>query len=950
MRGVRGSRFRRPRLWLAVLLLARPAAAGAELPNILANPGFEDVGPDGTPADWHAARLVPAETLLSDPAYDTAVPLRNPDLEELEPNGFFRAVAIRRLGGLPQLDQQRMELSDEQVNDLRKGARPGFVEIAVDERVAHHGTRSLRMSIADSRRARDWADVVLGLGALPPDADYLVTFWYRTESGSRLTLDVFARVGRQVRHVAGVEPTDGQWRRAALPVHVAGDPAPFQLDVWATCEGKGNSGAVWVDDVAVLKRRDVWARGSWTTTTDTHHGGERALELSRTPDAMAIEGTADLPVNASKPYRCSAWVKGDGATGVNRLEIVWLRSWERNPTPGDVTGVSASEKLSGTFDWRRVEVTDRPPPDTNLAMVRVVSSGNAGRLLVDDADFDGLGAAPLEVLFSQAGYEPLGYKDVVVTTPEKLAQAPTVRVIPRDGKAVLDVPLDDRGQGPFGHHYYGGDFTKVSAPGDYALEVRAGTLVETTPVFPIKAGLYLSLLDKASSWYRLQRCGDAVPGWHGQCHMDDAWLTDWKVTARTKHLDLTGGWHDAGDMNKWVDGQGDTVWMLARTSRRLKALGPAAQATASRLADEAAWGAAFLLKTYAGDGKWYFACKPTLDTRAPTDEETDGTPGTADDRVSNVVLPQPFATLALSEFAADLAGSHGDVAADALRIAKEAFTFDLKELTFRLKHNWGPYTAALYGAPPSIALSAMNLHRATRDDSYLAVARQFVTNIADRTLARTYLDLGLPSKDLAAKVQFGQVTYHYATAMEEFVAQYPRDAATPRVVQALGQLADDLLAYSRNPPLDVTRPVTTKIAGQIYSPARHQPHVLAAAAHLATTARLLKRPELLTAAERDLQYTWGRNFAGVSQMAKVGHVFGAQFTFLMNDPGHEDGIMPGAVNKGHGYRLRGMEFPYAELPIPYRRPMTDGNQEVWLFCQNRFLEAVTAVLEARRTR
>src|SRR5262249_17299562 len=139
----------------------------------------------------------------------------------------------------------------------------------------------------------------------------------------------------------------------------------------------------------------------------------------------------------------------------------------------------------------------------------------AGTLLVDDGYFDGFGAEPLELLYSQAGYEPLGYKDVVVRTPEKLEKPPELRVIASTGKPALEVPLDYRGIGPFGGHSYAAEFSKVSSPGDYKLEVRAGAELAATPPFPIKSGLYLELLDKAAAWYRLQRCGDTVAGWHG---------------------------------------------------------------------------------------------------------------------------------------------------------------------------------------------------------------------------------------------------------------------------------------------------------------------------------------------------------------------------------------------------------------------------------------------------
>ncbi len=44
------------------------------------------------------------------------------------------------------------------------------------------------------------------------------------------------------------------------------------------------------------------------------------------------------------------------------------------------------------------------------------------------------------------------------------------------------------------------------------------------------------------------RCGVAVANAHTACHLDDARRRD-----NGAHVDTTGGWHDAGDLRKWMD-------------------------------------------------------------------------------------------------------------------------------------------------------------------------------------------------------------------------------------------------------------------------------------------------------------------------------------------------------------------------------------------------------------
>src|SRR3712207_7285062 len=71
-------------------------------------------------------------------------------------------------------------------------------------------------------------------------------------------------------------------------------------------------------------------------------------------------------------------------------------------------------------------------------------------------------------------------------------------------------------------------------------------------------------------------CGEAVSATHdgvtyahAACHTEDAWL-DYVGGGHAKR-DATGGWHDAGDYNKYVVNAGFTVgvMLLDRKSTRL---------------------------------------------------------------------------------------------------------------------------------------------------------------------------------------------------------------------------------------------------------------------------------------------------------------------------------------------------------------------------------------------
>lgn len=109
------------------------------------------------------------------------------------------------------------------------------------------------------------------------------------------------------------------------------------------------------------------------------------------------------------------------------------------------------------------------------------------------------------------------------------------------------------------------DFSALQAPGDYRLRLGEAE----SPVFRVAADVYREPLLLVTRAMYLWRCGVAVDGdWQGShfhhdaCHLDDAWLDP--VTGAHAKLTSTGGWHDAGDYNKYVVNAGITVGAMLR--------------------------------------------------------------------------------------------------------------------------------------------------------------------------------------------------------------------------------------------------------------------------------------------------------------------------------------------------------------------------------------------------
>jgi endoglucanase len=143
------------------------------------------------------------------------------------------------------------------------------------------------------------------------------------------------------------------------------------------------------------------------------------------------------------------------------------------------------------------------------------------------------------------------------------------------GKAVLYNQL--RGPVPdydSGDECYVGDFSALREPGEYFIEILdKGTSVK----FKIGKDIFRDAFYKVMRGFYLQRCGMAVSdpgGWgHGECHTKPALFHP--STGQTGTLDVSGGWHDAGDYGRYVVNSGIStatlLYMFERNSKKLAA-------------------------------------------------------------------------------------------------------------------------------------------------------------------------------------------------------------------------------------------------------------------------------------------------------------------------------------------------------------------------------------------
>jgi endoglucanase len=165
-----------------------------------------------------------------------------------------------------------------------------------------------------------------------------------------------------------------------------------------------------------------------------------------------------------------------------------------------------------------------------------------------------------------------------------------------------------------GEALFTADFSAVNEAGTYQIEVPG---VGRSSPFRVAGDVYEQPYARVMRAFYLWRCGTAVslPDGgkvfnHAACHTNDASLEF--ITGKVEQRPSTGGWHDAGDYNKYVVNAGVTVGVLLRAWQdfggRISGIGlglPEAGGALPEFLAEVKWELDWVLTMQAADGSVY---------------------------------------------------------------------------------------------------------------------------------------------------------------------------------------------------------------------------------------------------------------------------------------------------------------------------------------------------------
>ena len=406
-------------------------------------------------------------------------------------------------------------------------------------------------------------------------------------------------------------------------------------------------------------------------------------------------------------------------------------------------------------------------------------------------------ASRTNIRLNQLGFKPYQTKQAVFRGDIKTMPTQVKLINAATEEEVGKYSVKNTGTNKSSLEYVGMiDFSDFTAEGTYYID--AGELGKSS-VFTISNGVYKDLTEDAIMMLYRQRCG-AVLGEagdkfaHAACHQQYA-----TIYGTTTTIDVSGGWHDAGDYGKYVVPGAQTVadllsaYVYGNSTFTYPSYVTGTDAAVPDILEEAMWELDWMLKMQASNGQVYH--------KVTSKQFPDNNVKPQNDSSALIVSPASYA--ATADFAAVMAMAarilKGDgiatAKADAYETAAKKAYAALSSMTMKSFQNpsdikTGEYPdAELYD---ELAWASIELYGLTGESSYLTA---FNTNF------KTSYDLGLGWANVNgyAAIEAIDILYESGTLSENY----------KKMINAVLDFADELVDNAKADAYNVT--VGTKV-------------------------------------------------------------------------------------------------------------------------------------------
>ncbi|MBI3119150.1 MAG: glycoside hydrolase family 9 protein, partial [Candidatus Hydrogenedentes bacterium] len=548
-------------------------------------------------------------------------------------------------------------------------------------------------------------------------------------------------------------------------------------------------------------------------------------------------------------------------------------------------------RRQGTYCLRKVELICReqrdPRPKILLDQVGY-ETGGAVRFIVESEVFSRLGTFALE-------------------SPQRTYKGRLVPLGRTEGQQAAD----------WGRYYFEGRVEHAAA-GAYRLSVKLNGQKAGCDSVMVAPERYLAeTAELAYRFYSVQRCGCAVPGWHGVCHLDDGRLPD------GSHVDVSGGYHNAGDYHKHMDDNTPvSIYAMISAYESQQGFFDALDRDGNGQADildEATWGAEWLLKMIdPKTGHSWRNVTNDIDYWGIPERDTDNAANTSDDRVVDTSDPGDLGAWNIASWAALARHVPGTRYAEAA-----ANLWAVGEQNLVESRN------------PRALIAALELYRTTHEERYAQSAERILSSVLPLQNAQGWF-AAQPGGDPQFRI-VDEGTIPAALAL--YVLAWPKTESSRAAKESLGRYFRWSVDLAAN-PFGIIR----HHGGEdlFYFKNRKDWFGGSNSAYCSTAwaARLAAKvfqadPEfsalLREHAANQVHWILGLNPLGFCMFEGKGDSFRIRYHHTYSTvPGQERGAVPGAIPNGITRDPSNYDRPWFDLRSAAGSPVGAESAEPWL--------------------